>query len=370
MPRFAPLLLLIACHTLPDALDARAEGPDVPVQQAVGAAGPQQVQRVAPAAPGAGSEAAPEEPPGPPLPLPDRWALGAPVTHGALTLWPVLDARPRRTDVDTLADALAAGTLTIAEVDASGSVPTLRVHNTGKRAVLLTAGEVVTGGKQDRILAEDLLVAPGPPREVAVNCVEQGRWVASARGTTFGYGGRGEVELKKTVKLEKSQSATWAKVAEANEEKKSKLSAGVAGKLEPATGTYMASLGTKEVGDLAAPYVAALGPALAGERVAGVVAAYGGKVGYAEVFGSPTLFARSRDGILRSLALDAIDETAAPRPPDADASAFLADALSGRTTMEEAAPDSARLERDGARNKAVELRSKDGELLHLDAFAD
>ena len=49
--------------------------------------------------------------------------------------------------------------------------------NRGKRPVLLLAGELVSGGKQDRIIAKDRIVAPGAdPLPLDVFCVEHGRW--------------------------------------------------------------------------------------------------------------------------------------------------------------------------------------------------
>ena len=51
--------------------------------------------------------------------------------------------------------------------------------NNSKRPLLLLAGEIVTGGKQDRIIGKDRLVpAESDPVDLSVFCVEPGRWVA------------------------------------------------------------------------------------------------------------------------------------------------------------------------------------------------
>ncbi len=57
------------------------------------------------------------------------------------------------------------------------SVNQLVLVNRSKRPLLLLAGELVSGGKQDRIIAKDRIVAPGAePLPLDVFCVEHGRW--------------------------------------------------------------------------------------------------------------------------------------------------------------------------------------------------
>jgi hypothetical protein len=57
------------------------------------------------------------------------------------------------------------------------AVNQLVLVNRSKRPLLLLAGELVSGGKQDRIIAKDRIVAPGAePLPLDVFCVEHGRW--------------------------------------------------------------------------------------------------------------------------------------------------------------------------------------------------
>ena len=54
--------------------------------------------------------------------------------------------------------------------------------NNSDRPLLLLAGEIVTGGKQDRVIGADRLVPPkSDPIDLSVFCVEPGRWVATQR---------------------------------------------------------------------------------------------------------------------------------------------------------------------------------------------
>lgn len=64
----------------------------------------------------------------------------------------------------------------VTEVSESGSVPTLLLENTADEAVFLLDGEELVGAKQNRILNLTLLVPAKTKLEVPVSCVEQGRW--------------------------------------------------------------------------------------------------------------------------------------------------------------------------------------------------
>jgi hypothetical protein len=78
----------------------------------------------------------------------------------------------------TLQEALAKGSV---KVDETGSVNELTVENLGNDEVFVQAGDIVKGGRQDRVLSVDLLLPPHSGQvSVAAFCVEHGRW--SARG--------------------------------------------------------------------------------------------------------------------------------------------------------------------------------------------
>ncbi len=331
---------------------------------------------VAPPTPTAPAAAAPEAPA-----AQARFTLAKPATWRGLTVWPVVDTQAKPTpvgDYQTLSEALKAGTLAVTEVDSGGSVPTLQVHNTGAKTVLMTAGEVVQGGKQDRVLVEDVLIEPAKePQEVAVNCVEQGRWSAGRTGLSFGYGGKAEVALTQAIQGERDQSATWSKVAELNAKKAVALAPADAAELRPSTGTYMASLGQDEVREQVEAGLAQLRPAFEGQAtVVGLVVALDGSLASAEIYGHPRLFAKSRDQALRSAALQVIgDASAVPAKKTValkEAQDFLDEALvadapeaaaevDGKVTRKKAKTDGA---------AAYKTEGEDGQLLHLSVYAE
>jgi ARG and Rhodanese-Phosphatase-superfamily-associated Protein domain len=59
------------------------------------------------------------------------------------------------------------------------------IDNRGAVHVLLLAGEILQGGKQNRIVIEDVLVPPrSGPITLRVYCIEQGRWAGSGKQFT------------------------------------------------------------------------------------------------------------------------------------------------------------------------------------------
>ena len=85
----------------------------------------------------------------------------------------------------------------IEEVSGSGSVPQLRATNLSPFDILLIAGQLVKGGKQNRGLNADILVYAGQSAAVPVTCVERGRWSGQS-GTRFQHGGFEPASLRQS----------------------------------------------------------------------------------------------------------------------------------------------------------------------------
>jgi hypothetical protein len=106
---------------------------------------------------------------------------GEPITHGALTVIPLL--APNLDDPDWLTLDEAGDRARITEVSDAGTVPFLKVANGADRPLLLLDGEELIGAKQNRILNTTVLVAARTELTIPVSCVEQGRW--GYRGRQF-----------------------------------------------------------------------------------------------------------------------------------------------------------------------------------------
>lgn len=106
-------------------------------------------------------------------------------------------------------------------------VNTLFVENLSSDTVLLLAGEVIKGGKQDRTLATDVLLPPGRGKvDLQVFCVEQGRWtekeenrIPDQAGEEKKFkktGGVVKTSVRKEAMVAKAQGKVWEEVDEAN----------------------------------------------------------------------------------------------------------------------------------------------------------
>jgi ARG and Rhodanese-Phosphatase-superfamily-associated Protein domain len=139
-------------------------------------------------------------PASPPRPEGD-WRLLEPITYENLTVFPVVSASGYDTRAFlTLEEGLSSGEIIVREQGAETiirnrdqnrtippgyggpSVNQLVLINRSKRPLILLAGELVSGGKQDRVIAKDRIVPPGAePLPLNVFCVEHGRWSAGAQ---------------------------------------------------------------------------------------------------------------------------------------------------------------------------------------------
>ena len=139
----------------------------------------------------------------------------------------------------TLAEALASGEAVVFE---TGDVNQLEVQNTSKdQTLFIQAGDIVKGGRQDRVLSVDLILPPGSGKTpITAFCVEHGRW--SARGTEsaqeFASAEKSLAgkELRLAAKSARSQQGVWDAVAKTQEKLAAALGAAVA---EPSSPTSL-----------------------------------------------------------------------------------------------------------------------------------
>lgn len=294
----------------------------------------------------------------------DRLVIPTVIQHGGFAVFPIVDTKATKRPKGrylTLGEALESGALEVKEVDESGSVPTLLVHNKGRHKVLLFVGDVVTGGKQDRVITEDLVLEPtDEPVAVAVNCVEQGRWSGSA-GIHFGYGGKAEADLIRTLG-EKDQSTTWTKVAELNAQKAK--ATGAPG-LTPESGTYRASLESEAVDEQINEARKAIDTELDEiDGVVGLVLALDGEVDSAELYAHPQLFEKAQVGLVDSYAREAFGrdllEKRRSAPTPSEAAQFVREAREAWVVEE--APKAAGVSRkmDSPESESFVLAADDG----------
>lgn len=306
---------------------------------------------------GCGSPAAPPtetpgHPPSPPaaetLAVGSRsLALGGPFVHGNLAVYSLVGGAADTREYLSLDRGLADAAVVVAEKKGEGGrdaaqVNELVLENRSERWLFLQAGDVVKGGKQDRVVAQDMLVPPkSGPQPLSAFCVEHGRWQADgdvrARGEIVFASNTALVNgpsLKAAIQKDSDQQKVWQQVAENNQEIALQGSGGGGFDL-PATGTYNAVLGHREVMERRdAAVKALLDRVLEGDRTVGMAIAIDGEIVGVETYASPGLFRAMARKVLESYALDAVlaekdAKAAGAAPGPAAVRDFVAEAAKG-----------------------------------------
>ena len=222
----------------------------------------------------------------------ENLSLGDAIQEGSLVLIPVSskpqDSHEQIGDYATLAEAVKNGWIKIEEVDEYAEVDTLKVHYTGPKPLILMTGELLLGGKQDRVVAKDVVIAPNETAEVAVYCVEPGRWSGSSMHFTP-QEGQVPLSVKREAMLGE-QNSVWASVGEYNAQS------------APSASGSSLKYGYSESED-SDQYQASLEKLMAvlnkKKDLVGVVIVIGGKIHSFEYFGSPRLFESASESIVR-----------------------------------------------------------------------
>ena len=162
----------------------------------------------------------------------------APIQSGDLTLFPVVRADGKAGEGAaflTLDEGLRSGEVEVTEAgNARGlvrprggrqpvyqgdQVNTLVLINHSRKPLVLLAGEIVTGGKQDRIVASDRIVpSDSDPVDLSVFCVEHGRWTETS--DKFGTAAKSpaqsfmvQPEVRQQAMVAKDQQQVWNAVS-------------------------------------------------------------------------------------------------------------------------------------------------------------
>jgi hypothetical protein len=283
-----------------------------------------------------------------------------PISHGDLTIFPVVSTKVHDTSqFITLDEGIRSGEVVVAEVGnlhstmrrrppyvqrpyTGAEVNRLVLVNNSKHPLILLAGEVVTGGKQDRVVGKDRIVpAESDPVDLSVFCVEHGRWTESS--TNFGT--KGSVMLQPSVRMkamaDQDQQKVWDEVGRSKAQMSAKAAAA-----PPKAGSAEYSYNMQQL-DSTSSYAKARDNAVVKQQVdqivepmrksyesvikqlrnqnaIGVVVAVKGRIVWADMFASGSLLDKYWPKLLDSYATEAM--TASGSRADVsmkDAQAFL-----------------------------------------------
>jgi hypothetical protein len=302
-----------------------------------------------------------------------------PIGHENLTVFPVVAPKSYATgEFLTLDEGLRSGEVVVTEYgNVRGllrrrttaamqhdiaEVNRLVLINNSKRPLLLLAGEIVTGGKQDRVIGKDRIVpSESDPVDLSVFCVEPGRWVASsdhfgASGTTYASGSAGgggassgtlmaQPSVRAKAMGDKDQNQVWAEVRKQQQSMTVEVAAGASAVNADeirSTSSYARVMENKDVkekvDEVAQPIehnYQSLIKQLRDRKAVGVVVAVNGRIIWADVFASTELLERYWPKLVRSYASEAVVTRAKGGEASlAQAEEFLGEMEGRRETIE------------------------------------
>lgn len=246
----------------------------------------------------------------PPTPA-DEFAVSGPFTHGNLTVFLLHGPDAERSrPVLGLDEALARKCAIVHE---TGEVGELAVENTSEEDdLLLLSGDMVKGGRQDRVLQATMILPPKSGKvPVRSFCVEQSRWTkrgieddtrfAENRGVIAG------ASLKKAVQVAGNQGEVWENVA-VQQAGLSKNVGTVVNSKESPTSLQLALENDKVQAEVAKFRESIAKQVGDPTGVVGFVTVVNGKVTGAEAFGSHTLFRKAWAKSVNAAAVEAVAE--------------------------------------------------------------
>ena len=260
-----------------------------------------------------------------------------PVTQDNLTVFPVVTESGYDThNFLTLDEGLRSGAVVVAEEGGpiglvrppvwderpasdigiprrGAEVNRLMLTNNSDRPLILLAGEIVMGGKQDRVVGKDRLVpAKSEPIDLSVFCVEPHRWV----GSSAVFGGASFTMAQPSIRLKamanKDQQAVWDEVARSRSSVAASVPAPAAQAIA-GTSSYAKTMENREVqvrmNAVAAPIERSyekLMRELRAQNAVGTVVAVNGEIVWADIFASASLLEKYWPKLVRSYAAEAV----------------------------------------------------------------
>lgn len=295
----------------------------------------------------------------------------------------------------TLQEALAKNQVLVHE---TGDVNRLIVENRGSEEVFIQAGEIVKGGKQDRVLTVSLLLPKNSgPVPIGAYCVEQGRWQqrGGEEATKFSTSDAAVPSRKAKIAMKapaaehavpidriirpgqhhsdvgRRQNEVWKDVAETQR----KLAGTVGAPVEApqSRSSLQLSLENKRVRETVAEYVAALAPAIGkAPEAVGLIFAINGAINSADLYPSHGLFKKLWPKLLNAAATEAMAEKNGKdgSPPKAEeVVAFLDKSERGKAGERKIDARTTLGTRETEKSYYFEARRADGAVFHKNYLA-
>lgn len=256
----------------------------------------------------------------------------------------------------TLTAAMEQGKVSVTE-QGMGTVNTLHFNNLSDEPIMILAGEIVVGGKQDRVIGKDMLLQPKAQNvEVPVFCVEHGRWSPNGNGFqfngTFGVVGS---DVRKVAVVNKNQQQVWNNVAKMTD--KTRVGSATATS-ESGTGTYVGIKNSAELNKQVEEYQQYFEKKiLEDSNYIGFVAVSGDSILSCDLFASNALYKKHAKDLLKASTVQAVTHGKAVSIGAAAVALFLKEFLGNESTQQSV-----------VEKKGTMLKDSNGKLLHLNYY--
>lgn len=175
------------------------------------------------------------------------------------------------------------------------NINVLLIENKSGKDLVIKSGEIVMGGRQDRVFARDTVLAAGKTHLVPVFCIEENRW--SEKEKKFIYRGTTGSGLQAIIDTAHNQTKVWDEIRRLLKQNN-----------QTASSSYAALLSNKKIADTTTQYSRYFLQELRRKdsSIVGIIASTGNKLLGADVFISTSLFYQTLPGLLEKYSTEAI----------------------------------------------------------------
>lgn len=249
----------------------------------------------------------------------------------------------------SLSQAIHQGIVTVTERGTASidNVHWLRINNHSDKPLYVASGEIVSGGRQDRMMARDTILTPnGRDQYVPAMCVEEGRW--SEKEKKFNYDNFANSHLRKVLDSGHNQVLIWNEIERQLKE----------GSFKNKTEAYLSR-------DLDKKYMAFNDAYFnfflqkfrnTDSTIVGFVCISGDKVIGSDIFADTHLFYEQLEPLLHGYIDDAVLFGAPVKMPDAPIKKYMDKLLSSEASQEEFV------------KKTGKIFRQNGKVIHVNTF--
>jgi len=251
--------------------------------------------------------------------------------------------------VMSLHQAMERGLATVSErgTASTENVHYLRINNTSDKSIYISSGELFSGGRQDRMMARDTILAPtGKDQYVPVMCVEEGRW--SEKEKKFAYSDFANPHLRKVLDVNKNQVLLWKEIGGQLD----------SGKVRNKSLSYLARNADKKLSQMNDEYFSYFKQKFkqADSSILGFVAVSGDRVVGCDIFADSELFYSQLEPLLKGYSDEAVFFGAPIRLADKSLKEYMDKLLSDEKSQEKFVKENGK------------IFKQQGQVIHINTF--